>query len=105
MAEMVTVAVLMGKAEMSVSWDIENFQIPKVCDTHAISQNISSALIKMKKKGVLETKSPGMLGLICIISELIHLIQLQGSLFTGSLHVEIKCLDSPINFILKFQGK
>ncbi|KAI5336183.1 hypothetical protein L3X38_015449 [Prunus dulcis] len=56
----------MGKAEMqyekaktSVWWDIENCQVPKVCDTHAIAQNISSALVKMNYCGPVSISAYG----------------------------------------------
>ncbi|KAF6154933.1 hypothetical protein GIB67_018370 [Kingdonia uniflora] len=39
------------EAKTSVWWDIENCQVPKNCDPHAIAQNISSALIKMNYCG------------------------------------------------------
>nr|DAD38439.1 TPA_asm: hypothetical protein HUJ06_009080 [Nelumbo nucifera] len=38
-------------AKTSVWWDIENCQVPKGCDPHAIAQNISSALAKMNYCG------------------------------------------------------
>ncbi|KAL0436036.1 UNVERIFIED_CONTAM: hypothetical protein Sradi_0311500 [Sesamum radiatum] len=38
-------------AKTSVWWDIENCQVPKACDPHAIAQNISSALVKMNYCG------------------------------------------------------
>ncbi|KAK2966790.1 hypothetical protein RJ640_008793 [Escallonia rubra] len=36
-----------GKAKISVWWDIENCQVPKGCEPHAIAQNITTALVKM----------------------------------------------------------
>ncbi|KAK2976334.1 hypothetical protein RJ640_008788 [Escallonia rubra] len=36
-----------GKAKISVWWDIENCQVPKECEPHAIAQNITTALVKM----------------------------------------------------------
>lgn len=38
-------------AKTSVWWDIENCQVPRNCDPHAIAQNISSALVNMKYCG------------------------------------------------------
>ncbi|KAG8649573.1 hypothetical protein MANES_08G107800v8 [Manihot esculenta] len=38
-------------AKTSVWWDIENCQVPRECDPHAIAQNISSALVKMNYCG------------------------------------------------------
>ncbi|XP_042398878.1 meiosis regulator and mRNA stability factor 1-like [Zingiber officinale] len=35
----------------SVWWDIENCQVPKVCDSHLIAQNISSALAALGYRG------------------------------------------------------
>ncbi|KAK2966787.1 hypothetical protein RJ640_008790 [Escallonia rubra] len=35
-----------GKAKISVWWDIENCQVPKECEPHAIAQNITTALVK-----------------------------------------------------------
>ena len=37
-------------AKTSVWWDIENCHVPNGCDPHAIAQNISSALVKMKSR-------------------------------------------------------
>ncbi|KAM1703290.1 hypothetical protein EV2_029310 [Malus domestica] len=39
------------KAKTSVWWDIENCQVPKVCDAYAIAQNISSTLVNMNYCG------------------------------------------------------
>ncbi|KAK3025034.1 hypothetical protein RJ639_043312, partial [Escallonia herrerae] len=36
-----------GKAKISVWWDIENCQVRKGCEPHAIAQNITTALVKM----------------------------------------------------------
>lgn len=47
------------KAKTSVWWDIENCQVPKVCDTHAIAQNISSALVKMNYCGPVSISAYG----------------------------------------------
>ncbi|OWM72361.1 meiosis regulator and mRNA stability factor 1-like [Punica granatum] len=38
-------------AKTSVWWDIENCQVPRGCDAHAIAQNISSALFNRNYKG------------------------------------------------------
>ncbi|PKI55528.1 hypothetical protein CRG98_024140 [Punica granatum] len=38
-------------AKTSVWWDIENCQVPRGCDAHAIAQNISSALFNLNYKG------------------------------------------------------
>ncbi|CAL1398757.1 unnamed protein product [Linum trigynum] len=38
-------------AKTSVWWDIENCQVPKNCDAHAIAQNISSALARVNYCG------------------------------------------------------
>lgn len=35
----------------SVWWDIENCQVPKSCEPHAIAQNITSSLVKMNYRG------------------------------------------------------
>ncbi|CAK9145275.1 unnamed protein product [Ilex paraguariensis] len=46
-------------AKTSVWWDIENCQVPKSCDPHAIAQNISSALVKMKYCGPVSISAYG----------------------------------------------
>ncbi|XP_043711015.1 uncharacterized protein LOC122659920 [Telopea speciosissima] len=46
-------------AKTSVWWDIENCQVPKGCDPHAIAQNISSALMKMNYSGPVSISSYG----------------------------------------------
>ncbi|PRQ45070.1 putative meiosis arrest female protein [Rosa chinensis] len=46
-------------AKTSVWWDIENCQVPKVCDVHAIAQNISSALVKMNYCGPVSISAYG----------------------------------------------
>ncbi|KAJ4955710.1 hypothetical protein NE237_012493 [Protea cynaroides] len=46
-------------AKTSVWWDIENCQVPKGCDPHAIAQNISSALIKMNYSGPVSISAYG----------------------------------------------
>ncbi|KAF5743842.1 hypothetical protein HS088_TW08G00430 [Tripterygium wilfordii] len=46
-------------AKTSVWWDIENCQVPKACDTHAIAQNISSALAKMNYCGPVSISAYG----------------------------------------------
>ena len=46
-------------AKTSVWWDIENCQVPKECDPHAIAQNISSALMKMNYSGPVSISSYG----------------------------------------------
>ncbi|KAI8025253.1 Meiosis regulator and mRNA stability factor 1 [Camellia lanceoleosa] len=47
------------KAKISVWWDIENCQVPKGCDPHAIAQNISSALAKMNYCGSVSISAYG----------------------------------------------
>ncbi|KAF8015328.1 hypothetical protein BT93_H0977 [Corymbia citriodora subsp. variegata] len=47
------------KAKTSVWWDIENCQVPKSCDPHAIAQNISSALAKLNYSGPVSISSYG----------------------------------------------
>ncbi|KAL7235473.1 hypothetical protein ACSBR1_018884 [Camellia fascicularis] len=47
------------KAKISVWWDIENCQVPKGCDPHAIAQNISSALVKMNYCGPVSISAYG----------------------------------------------
>ncbi|KAM1299337.1 hypothetical protein ACFX1Q_000797 [Malus domestica] len=47
------------KAKTSVWWDIENCQVPKVCDVHAIAQNISSALVNMNYCGPVSISAYG----------------------------------------------
>ncbi|XP_039051581.1 uncharacterized protein LOC120193014 [Hibiscus syriacus] len=46
-------------AKTSVWWDIENCQVPKNCDPHAIAQNISSALSKMNYCGPVSISAYG----------------------------------------------
>lgn len=46
-------------AKTSVWWDIENCQVPKGCDHHAIAQNISSALIKVNYCGPVSISAYG----------------------------------------------
>ncbi|KAM7274615.1 hypothetical protein ACFE04_016481 [Oxalis oulophora] len=46
-------------AKTSVWWDIENCQVPKVCDPHSIAQNISSALVKMNYCGPVSISAYG----------------------------------------------
>lgn len=46
-------------AKTSVWWDIENCQVPKGCDPHAIAQNISSALVKMSYCGPVSISAYG----------------------------------------------
>ncbi|XWS46489.1 hypothetical protein CRYUN_Cryun14cG0071700 [Craigia yunnanensis] len=46
-------------AKTSVWWDIENCQVPKNCDPHAIAQNISSALAKMNYCGPVSISAYG----------------------------------------------
>ncbi|KAL1142733.1 hypothetical protein V6Z11_A11G114500 [Gossypium hirsutum] len=46
-------------AKTSVWWDIENCQVPKHCDPHAIAQNISSALVKMNYCGPVSISAYG----------------------------------------------
>lgn len=47
------------KAKTSVWWDIENCQVQKTCDPHAIAQNISSALVKMNYCGPVSISAYG----------------------------------------------
>ncbi|XP_050238779.1 uncharacterized protein LOC126688201 [Mercurialis annua] len=46
-------------AKTSVWWDIENCQVPKNCDPHAIAQNISSALEKLNYCGAVSISAYG----------------------------------------------
>ncbi|XP_015570591.1 uncharacterized protein LOC8274957 [Ricinus communis] len=46
-------------AKISVWWDIENCQVPRDCDPHAIAQNISSALVKMNYCGPVSISAYG----------------------------------------------
>ncbi|KAF2324077.1 hypothetical protein GH714_006512 [Hevea brasiliensis] len=46
-------------AKTSVWWDIENCQVPRECDPHAIAQNISSALAKMNYCGPVSISAYG----------------------------------------------
>ncbi|XP_062084510.1 uncharacterized protein LOC133790763 [Humulus lupulus] len=46
-------------AKTSVWWDIENCQVPKGCDPHAIAQNISSALVKINYCGPVSISAYG----------------------------------------------
>ncbi|KAJ8748699.1 hypothetical protein K2173_008144 [Erythroxylum novogranatense] len=46
-------------AKTSVWWDIENCQVPKVCDPHKIAQNISSALAKINYCGPVSISAYG----------------------------------------------
>lgn len=46
-------------AKTSVWWDIENCQVPKGCDPHAIAQNISSALVNMNYCGPVSISAYG----------------------------------------------
>ncbi|XP_077232699.1 uncharacterized protein LOC143870148 [Tasmannia lanceolata] len=46
-------------AKTSVWWDIENCQVPKGCDPHAIAQNISSALEAMDYRGPISISAYG----------------------------------------------
>ncbi|KAJ0079528.1 hypothetical protein Patl1_23900 [Pistacia atlantica] len=47
------------KAKTSVWWDVENCQVPKGCDPHAIAQNISSAIAKLNYCGPLSISAYG----------------------------------------------
>ena len=65
-ATVVTAAAPTGSAEpqyvrakTSVWWDIENCQVPKGCDPHAIAQNISSALVKINYCGPVSISAYG----------------------------------------------
>ena len=46
-------------AKTSVWWDIENCQVPKSCDPHAIARNISSALAKLNYSGPVSVSAYG----------------------------------------------
>jgi len=46
-------------AKTSVWWDIENCAVPRVCDPHAIAQNISSALVQMNYRGPVSISAYG----------------------------------------------
>ncbi|KAJ9171668.1 hypothetical protein P3X46_015000 [Hevea brasiliensis] len=46
-------------AKTSVWWDIENCQVPRGCDPHAIAQNISSALVNMNYCGPVSISAYG----------------------------------------------
>ncbi|KAK6911701.1 OST-HTH associated domain, partial [Dillenia turbinata] len=46
-------------AKTSVWWDIENCQVPKGCDPHAIAQNIVSSLLKMNYSGQVSISAYG----------------------------------------------
>ncbi|OWM72366.1 uncharacterized protein LOC116211904 isoform X1 [Punica granatum] len=48
-----------SKAKTSVWWDIENCQVRRGCDAHAIAQNISSALVKLNYKGPVSISAYG----------------------------------------------
>ncbi|KAF7818084.1 Endonuclease or glycosyl hydrolase with C2H2-type zinc finger domain, putative isoform 1 [Senna tora] len=48
-----------ASAKISVWWDIENCQVPKGCDPHAIAQNITSALVKMNYCGPVSISAYG----------------------------------------------
>ncbi|GAB2234531.1 hypothetical protein Drorol1_Dr00003786 [Drosera rotundifolia] len=47
------------EAKTSVWWDIENCQVPRGCDPHAIAQNISSALKKINYRGPVSVSAYG----------------------------------------------
>ncbi|XP_057963148.1 uncharacterized protein LOC131154410 [Malania oleifera] len=47
------------RAKTSVWWDIENCQVPRGCEPHAIAQNISSALVKMNYCGPVSISAYG----------------------------------------------
>ncbi|CAH9079823.1 unnamed protein product [Cuscuta europaea] len=46
-------------AKISVWWDIENCQVPRDSDPHAIAQNISSALAKLNYCGPISISAYG----------------------------------------------
>ncbi|KDP28326.1 hypothetical protein JCGZ_14097 [Jatropha curcas] len=48
-----------ASAKTSVWWDIENCQVPRGCDPHAVAQNISSALVKMNYCGAVSISAYG----------------------------------------------
>lgn len=47
------------KAKTSVWWDIENCQVPKGCQPHAIAQNISSSIAQLNYCGPLSISAYG----------------------------------------------
>lgn len=47
------------KAKTSVWWDIENCEVPRGWDAHAIAQNVSSALLKMNYCGPVSISAYG----------------------------------------------
>ncbi|KAF5187189.1 Meiosis arrest female protein [Thalictrum thalictroides] len=47
------------EAKTSVWWDIENCQVPKGCDPHAIAQNVRSSLINMNYCGQISISAYG----------------------------------------------
>lgn len=47
------------EAKTSVWWDIENCQVPKICDVHAIAQNVRSSLEKMNYCGQISISAYG----------------------------------------------
>ncbi|CAG7883389.1 unnamed protein product [Brassica rapa] len=53
-----------SKAKTSVWWDIENCEVPKGWDAHAIAQNVSSALLKMNYGGPVSISAYGDTNLI-----------------------------------------
>ena len=46
-------------AKTSMWWDIENCQVPKSCDLHAIARNIRSALAKLNYSGPVSVSAYG----------------------------------------------
>nr|GMD40664.1 uncharacterized protein LOC109165541 [Ipomoea batatas] len=50
---------LYAAERISVWWDIENCQVPRGCDPHAIAQNISSALVAMNYCGPVSISAYG----------------------------------------------
>ncbi|CDY23082.1 BnaC07g31050D [Brassica napus] len=53
-----------SKAKTSVWWDIENCEVPKGWDAHAIAQNVSSALLNMNYGGPVSISAYGDTNLI-----------------------------------------
>lgn len=48
-----------AKAKTSVWWDIENCNVPKLCDPHSVAQSINSALVKMNYCGAVSISAYG----------------------------------------------
>ncbi|CAH8389638.1 unnamed protein product [Eruca vesicaria subsp. sativa] len=61
---MTTAETEYSKAKTSVWWDIENCEVPKGWDAHAIAQNVSSALLNMNYGGPVSISAYGDTNLI-----------------------------------------